>query len=77
MVETQATIPYPTNGSWSLSLPPGPGLELPGGSVSEAHKFRRLIKTDKLESHRELRVIKFNRSGKPFDYPHLSIFPEG
>lgn len=33
------------------------------------HKFRRLIKTDKLESHRELRVIKFNQSWKPFDGP--------
>lgn len=31
------------------------------------HKFWRLIKTDKLESHRELRVIKFNQSWKPFD----------
>ena len=31
------------------------------------HKFRRLIKTDKLESHRELRVIKFNQSWKPVD----------
>lgn len=41
-----------------------------GGAIAVAllgHKFQRLIKTDKLESHRESRVIKFNQSWKPFD----------